>query len=66
MSSQCDVYLRYVKLSEDALTPTRGSPRFAGFDLRSARDAIIPARGKELILTELQIELPAGGRWVLW
>ena len=58
MSSKCDVYLRYVKLSEVSLTPTRGSPRSAGFDLRSPRDAIIPARWKVLILTDLQIKLP--------
>jgi len=60
MSSQCDVYLRYVKLSEGALSPTRGSPKSASFDLRSTRSAIIPARGKELILTDIQIELPGG------
>ena len=57
MSSQCDVYLRYVKLSEDALSPTRGSPKSAGFDLRNPRSAIITTRGKELILIDLQIEL---------
>ena len=54
------VYLRYVKLSEDALSPTRGSPKSAGFDLRSPRSTIIPAKGKELILTNLQMELPRG------
>ena len=62
MSSCKDVYLRFVKLSEDALTRTRGSKKSAGFDLRSPRNAIIPARGKELIVTDLQIKLPG----VLW
>ena len=60
MSSQCDVYLLYIKLSEDALLPTRGSPQSAGFDLRNPRNAIIPARGSELIRTDLQIKLPKG------
>jgi dUTPase len=49
MSSQSDVYLRFVKLTEDVLTPTREPPKSAGFDLRSPCDAIVPARGKELI-----------------
>jgi dUTP pyrophosphatase len=60
MSSRCAVYLRYLKLSEDAFTPARGSPLSAGFDLRSPRNAVIPARGNELILTDLQIKVPEG------
>jgi dUTP pyrophosphatase len=32
----------------------------AGFDLRSPRDAVIPARGKFLILTDLRIQVPDG------
>jgi dUTP pyrophosphatase len=52
--------MRYSKLSEDAFTPTRGSPKSAGFYLRSPHNAIIPARGKGVILTDLQINTPKG------
>jgi dUTP pyrophosphatase len=60
MSSQGEVYLRFVKMSGDALPPERTTPRSAGFDLRSPRNAVIPARGKSLILTDLRIQVPEG------
>jgi len=53
-------YLQFVKLTEHALTPTRKSPRSAGFTLRSPYDTTVPARGKELIRRDLQIKLPEG------
>jgi dUTPase len=46
-----------VKLIEHALTP-KGSLKAANFNLRSGYDAIVPTRGKELIFTDLQIQLP--------
>ena len=49
--------LRFGKLTNNAQTPTRGSPRAAGIDLYSARDATVPAIGKALIFTELQVQL---------
>jgi dUTP pyrophosphatase len=52
--------MRYVKLSENSFTPSRGSPQSAGFEMRSQRNAIISARGNELILTDLRIKLPEG------
>jgi dUTP pyrophosphatase len=60
MSSQSDTYLRFVKLSKDALSPTRERSRSAGFNLISPHNTIIPARGKSLILTDLQIQIPEG------
>jgi dUTP pyrophosphatase len=53
-------YIKFVKLTEHALTPTRKSPRSADFDLQSPYDTTVPARGKELIRTDLQIKLPGG------
>jgi dUTPase len=47
--------LRFVKLSIHAQTPTRGSSKAAGLDLYSASSTTVPARGKELIFTDLQI-----------
>jgi dUTPase len=69
MSSEGDAFLHFVTLAgkstaqavfwfvwltEHALQPTGESPKAAGFDLRSTYDAIVPARGKELIHTDLK------------
>ena len=51
------VLLRFVKLSIHAQTRTRGSRKAAGLDLYSASSTTVPARGKELIFTDLQIQL---------
>jgi len=60
MSSSSSSILHFVKLSIHAQTPTRGSPKAAGLDLYSASSTTVPARGKELVLTDLQIQLPDG------
>ena len=52
--------LQFVKLSGNATTPTRGSHGAAGFDLFSAEKVIVPASGKALIKTDLQIRVPPG------
>uniref|UniRef100_A0A1B0A0M9 Deoxyuridine 5'-triphosphate nucleotidohydrolase n=1 Tax=Glossina pallidipes TaxID=7398 RepID=A0A1B0A0M9_GLOPL len=58
--------LRWAKLTEHALEPVRGSERAAGLDLRSAYDLKfeydlkVPARGKALVKTDLQIQVPSG------
>lgn len=41
--------LRVKKLSEYAMLPTRGSPLSAGFDLYSAHNYVVPAKGSMLI-----------------
>ena len=60
MSSKRAAVLRFVKLTANALTPTKASPKAAGFDLKSAYEATVPARGNEVIKTDLQIKLPPG------
>ncbi|KAK4188543.1 dUTPase-like protein [Podospora australis] len=52
--------LQVKKLSETARLPTRGSAFAAGYDLYAARDAVIPARGKALVDTDISIAVPAG------
>jgi len=52
--------LGYVKLTENALPPTRESSGAAGLDLRSAYDVLIPASGNGLVKTDLAIQLPPG------
>merc|ERR1712227_630084 len=52
--------LMIAKMSENATIPTRGSPLAAGYDLYSAEDTTIPARGKGLVKTDIQIKVPHG------
>ncbi|KAK4796646.1 hypothetical protein SAY86_028972 [Trapa natans] len=53
-------YFRVVRLSEKAILPSRGSPLSAGYDLSSACEGKVPARGKALINTDLSIAVPPG------
>ncbi|XP_022113962.1 deoxyuridine 5'-triphosphate nucleotidohydrolase [Pieris rapae] len=59
MQGQGEVILKFSRLSEHAFPPVRGSEKAAGYDLKSAYNYTVPARGKELIKTDLQIELPS-------
>lgn len=52
--------LKIKRLSADARLPTRGSKLAAGYDLYAAHDAIIPARGKIMIKTDISIQIPSG------
>ncbi|KMT11494.1 hypothetical protein BVRB_5g108170 [Beta vulgaris subsp. vulgaris] len=53
-------FFKVKKLSEKAVVPSRGSPFSAGYDLSSAVDTKVPARGKALIPTDLSIAVPPG------
>ncbi|GAA5864247.1 hypothetical protein JCM1840_006713 [Sporobolomyces johnsonii] len=46
--------------SDQARIPTRGSALAAGYDLYSAEDKTVPARGQALINTDLSIAIPEG------
>ena len=37
-----------------------GSARSAGYDLRSAYDCVVPAKGKAIVKTDIQIRVPEG------
>ncbi|XP_072409345.1 deoxyuridine 5'-triphosphate nucleotidohydrolase-like isoform X1 [Chiloscyllium punctatum] len=52
--------LRFARLSDNARPPSRGSERAAGFDLYSAYDYVIPAQGKAVVKTDIQIAVPHG------
>ncbi|XP_062585734.1 deoxyuridine 5'-triphosphate nucleotidohydrolase-like [Saccostrea cucullata] len=54
------VILKFAKLSKNAFSPTRGSKLAAGYDLYSAYDYVIPAKGKVIAKTDIQIALPDG------
>ena len=51
-------YLQFVKMTEHALTPTRESVGSGGLTLSSPYHTTVPAGGKEVIPTDLQIKLP--------
>lgn len=48
------------KLSAHAKTPTRGSAFAAGYDLYSAKECVIPKRGKGLVDTDISIAVGEG------
>lgn len=48
------------KLSENATLPKRGSAGAAGYDLSSAEDTVVPARGKAVVKTDIAIRVPKG------
>eukprot|EP00873_Tetraselmis_striata_P018248 jgi/Tetstr1/438512/TSEL_027067.t1 len=52
--------LRVKKLSDKAQLPKRGSDKAAGYDMYSAVDDVVPARGKAMIKTDISIAIPAG------
>ena len=52
--------LRVKRITELATLPTRGSAQAAGYDLYSAYDVSIPAKGKAIVKTDISIALPDG------
>lgn len=52
--------LLFERLTSNAYAPVKGSPLAAGYDLRSAYDVLVPARGNALVTTDLAIRLPEG------
>ncbi|KAF8681750.1 hypothetical protein HU200_045187 [Digitaria exilis] len=52
--------LKVKKLSEKAVLPSRGSALAAGYDLSSAVEMVVPARGNALVPTDLSIAIPEG------
>ncbi len=48
------------RLSPKAIIPSRSSELAAGYDLSAADDALVPARGKALVMTDLVMAIPVG------
>ncbi|PTU23399.1 hypothetical protein P175DRAFT_0499954 [Aspergillus ochraceoroseus IBT 24754] len=48
------------KLSPSGRAPTRGSAFAAGYDLYSAKETVIPAKGKAMVDTGIAIAVPEG------
>ncbi|XP_045623946.1 deoxyuridine 5'-triphosphate nucleotidohydrolase, mitochondrial [Procambarus clarkii] len=58
MPGELKCLLRFKRLTKNAYAPSRGSKLAAGYDLCSAYDVTVPAQGKCLIKTDIQVELP--------
>ena len=54
------VALRFTKITENGYAPTKGSIHAAGYDLHSAYNYVIPAKGKQCCSTDLKIAVPEG------
>lgn len=48
------------KLVASARAPTRGSAFAAGYDMYSAKETVIPAKGKAMVDTGIAIAVPEG------
>ena len=59
-SGSTNSVLMVAKLTRFARIPTRSSPCSAGYDLYSAHSLVIPARGRDLCFTDIQIKVPDG------
>lgn len=60
MPAILDLPLYVKKLSPKGRLPERGSTGAAGYDLFSAVDAIVPARSKAVIATDISVMIPTG------
>ncbi|XP_049767619.1 deoxyuridine 5'-triphosphate nucleotidohydrolase-like [Schistocerca cancellata] len=60
MAGRRNAILKFVKLTENAFSPIKLSPKSAGYDLRSAYDLCVPPHGKELVKIDIKVQLPEG------
>ncbi|KAF2009860.1 dUTP diphosphatase [Aaosphaeria arxii CBS 175.79] len=59
-AAAAQMQLQVQLLSDKASAPTKGSEFAAGHDLYSARDVVIPARGRARVDTDISIAVPVG------
>ena len=60
MHTSENMSLKVKLLSEAAKVPKRATPLSAGYDLCSAVETTVPAKGKCIVSTDLSIEVPHG------
>ncbi|QHN77090.1 Deoxyuridine 5'-triphosphate nucleotidohydrolase [Arachis hypogaea] len=58
MTLSSPFYLSFI--SDNAVLPSRASPLSADYDLSRAVETKIPARGNDLVATDLSISIPEG------
>lgn len=52
--------MNYMKLTDTAITPTRGTPGSAGFDLYADTDALVSSWASVTVGTGIVVEIPQG------
>ena len=57
---EMNTILKFKKLSQNAITPVRGSSCFAGLDLFSTESKIIGPYDRARIRTDIAVKLPPG------
>lgn len=58
--------LRFVKLNEDAITPTKANKFDAGFDLYASHGGILEKHTHKLIKTGIAMQIPKGYVGLIW
>lgn len=48
----------FAKIATNAILPKRANPYDAGMDLSACENAVVPARGKEIIDTGIAVQIP--------
>ena len=54
------IELPFVKISTDAITPTRATERLVGLDFYSPADYVIPPHNQLMIPTQIKLQIPLG------
>ena len=54
------IELPFVKMSTNAITPTRATEDSVGLDFYSLANYIIPPHGQLLVLTQIKLQIPLG------
>ena len=54
------IELPFVKISTDAITPTRATERSVGLDFYSPADYVIPPHDQLMIPTQIKLQIPLG------
>ena len=54
------IELPFVKMSTNAITPTRATEGSVGLDFYSPADYVIPPHNQLLILTQIKLQIPLG------
>ena len=53
-------FLYVKKLRNNAAVPKKGSEEAAGYDIASAEDTVVPAKGKTVVKTGISVAIPEG------
>jgi len=61
-----NIELKVLKLSENAIVPSRANESDAGYDLYALEDTIIPSRNRAMVKTGIAIAIPFNHVGLIW